>query len=142
MVKKCFFCDIQKQGDDKKILESDNFFSRYDDFPVSKGHCQIVPKDHINSFFDLDNDYIQDLFGILKEIKELIQDRFNPDGYNIGINEDEAAGQTQHHLHIHLIPRYRGDVKNPRGGVRNIFPKKADYFPAAKNMPSKKDYIN
>jgi predicted house-cleaning noncanonical NTP pyrophosphatase (MazG superfamily) len=74
--------------------------------------------------------------------RSIIQNKFHPDGYTIGINEGDAAGRTQPHLHIHLIPRYVGDVKNPKGGVRNIFSEKSDYLPEMKKMPSRKGYVN
>ena len=141
MAKKCFFCDIQTQKDDKRIAENQYFFARYDDFPISDGHCEIIPKEHIESFFDLASDQVQSLYDLIKDVKEIIDDRFKPDGYNVGINEGECAGRTQHHLHVHLIPRCNGDVENPRGGVRNVIPQKADYIPEMEKMPSKKDYL-
>ncbi len=142
MVEKCFFCDIQKQKDDKRIIENEDFFSRFDDFPVSKGHVEIIPKSHVGSIFELSSQQIQNLFSLLDETKNLLGEKFNPDGFNIGINEGESAGQSIFHLHVHLIPRYTGDVKNPRGGVRNIFPKKADYTSEIKKIPSRKDYVS
>ena len=122
----CFFCDI-KSPKNKIIFENDVCYARWDNFPVSKGHAEIVPKEHIESIFDLKESQLTELFSMLSKTKKLIQDVYDPDGYNIGINEGESAGRTVHHLHIHLIPRYRGDVVNPRGGVRNIIPGKGDY---------------
>lgn len=142
MTKKCFFCDIQKQKDNKKILENEDFFSRYDDFPVSKGHTEVISKDHISSLFDLSTQQLANCYDLLKKTKNLIQEKFKPDGFNIGVNEGKAAGQSIPHLHIHIIPRYNGDVKNPRGGIRNIFPKKADYIPEMEKIPSLRDYIS
>jgi len=141
MAKKCFFCYIQSQEDDKRITESENFFSRYDDFPVSKGHAEVILKSHIVSFFDLSEGQIKELYELLRKTKEIVETEFKPDGFNIGINEGTAAGQTQDHLHVHLIPRYKGDAANPKGGIRNIFPQKADYTEEAKSMPSRKDFI-
>ena len=142
MAEKCFFCDIQKQKDDKRIIENEDFFSRFDDFPISKGHAEIIPKSHVASIFELSPQQIKNLFSLLDETKNILKDKFNPDGFNIGINDGESAGQSIFHLHVHLIPRYVGDVKNPRGGVRNIFPKKADYTPEIKKIPSRKDYVS
>lgn len=122
----CLFCD----RDDNKnivILENDFCYARWDNFPVSKGHAEIVPKKHIESFFDLDDNEIKQVYSLICNVKNLIQEKYNPDGYNIGINDGEAAGRTIHHLHIHLIPRYKGDVENPRGGVRHIIPEKGFY---------------
>lgn len=142
MAEKCFFCDIQKQEDDKKIIEKGDFFSRFDDFPISKGHAVIIPKSHVASIFELSSQQIQNLFFLIGETKKILKDKFSPNGFNIGINEGESAGQSIFHLHVHLIPRYIGDVKNPRGGVRNIFPKKADYIPEIKKIPSRKKYVS
>jgi len=137
----CFFCDIQKQGDNQRIIKNKYFFSRYDDFPVSKGHCEIIPKKHIVSFFDLTPKQTQSMYSLIKSTKSIIKKKFKPDGYNIGLNEGKAAGATQEHLHIHIIPRYKGDAKNPQGGIRNIFFHKADYFPKLKKIPAKRCYM-
>ena len=123
----CFFCNKDNFTEKTIILENDLFYARWDDFPVSKGHLEIIPKKHKESFFDLNNEEIASLFKILKETKKMVDIKYKPDGYNIGINEKEAAGRTIHHLHIHLIPRYKNDVLNPRGGIRNIIPEKGNY---------------
>lgn len=123
----CLFCDRNNKKEHKIILENDFCYVRWDNFPVSKGHLEIVPKSHIESFFDLNNEQLVQIQQILKEAKNFIQKKYNPDAYNIGVNEGEAAGRTINHLHIHLIPRYKGDVENPRGGVRNIISGHGDY---------------
>ena len=117
----CIFCDKEKQKG-KLILENDFCVARFDQFPVSKGHVLIIPKVHKISFFDLTEAEISQMFSLLGKAKDIIQKEYKPDGFNIGINEGEAAGRTIHHLHIHLIPRYKGDLEKPRGGVRNILP--------------------
>ncbi len=122
----CFFCE--KGYRSSKIIESENFYSRYDDFPVSPGHVEVVAKKHTKSFFNLGADQINELYKMICETKEIVSQKFKPNGFNLGINEGIVAGQTIPHLHIHLIPRYRGDVKNPVGGIRNIFPDKANYL--------------
>jgi diadenosine tetraphosphate (Ap4A) HIT family hydrolase len=99
-----------------------------DGFPVSKGHTLIIPKRHVGSFFEIADEERTDLLVLLNKAKVVIQGEFNPDGYNIGINDGPAAGQTVPHLHMHLIPRYKGDRNDPRGGVRWIIPEKADYW--------------
>ncbi len=138
----CFFCDIQKEEDKNKIIENEHFFSRYDDFPVNPGHCEIISKDHVISFFNLSSQEIQSLFDLIRKTKEIVQKKFNPGGWNIGINEGKAAGATQNHVHFHLIPRYKGDIKNPRGGIRNVISHKADYVPKVKKMlPSRRKYV-
>jgi len=140
-MKKCFFCDIQKQNDSNRIVDNQYFFARYDNFPLNDGHCEIIPKEHIVSFFDLTSEQIKSFYSLITAVKEIIDKKFNPDGYNIGVNDGKAAGRTQDHLHIHLIPRYIGDVENPRGGIRHIIPSRADYIPAMEKMPSKQDYL-
>jgi diadenosine tetraphosphate (Ap4A) HIT family hydrolase len=101
-----------------------------DGFPVSPGHTLIIPRRHVGSFFDIDATERDALMALLGEAKRRLDREFSPDGYNIGINDGAAAGQTVPHLHIHLIPRYSGDRADPRGGVRWIIPEKADYWSA------------
>jgi diadenosine tetraphosphate (Ap4A) HIT family hydrolase len=99
-----------------------------DGFPISPGHTLIIPKRHIASLFEATRDEREGLFDQVEQVKAALQEKFKPDGFNIGINDGTAAGQTVMHLHIHLIPRYAGDQPDPRGGVRWIFPDKADYW--------------
>lgn len=100
-----------------------------DGFPVSPGHTLIIPHRHIESFFDLAGEERTAMLTLLDSAKTELETEFHPDGYNIGINDGVAAGQTVAHLHIHLIPRYRGDRDDPRGGVRWVLPDKAQYWP-------------
>lgn len=99
-----------------------------DGFPISLGHTLIIPKRHIGSWFEISKDEQSGLMELLERAKAALQNECNPDGYNIGINDGPAAGQTVPHLHLHLIPRYKGDQKDPRGGVRWIIPEKAKYW--------------
>lgn len=99
-----------------------------DGFPVSPGHTLIVPRRHVGSFFDIDAKERDALFDLLEEAKRRLDKEFRPAGYNVGVNDGAAAGQTVPHLHIHLIPRYEGDWEDPRGGIRWLFPDKADYW--------------
>jgi|SRR3989344_2234461 len=124
--KNCLFCNIHEKGVEI-LYENNRFYSRYDKFPVNKGHVNIIIKKHIVSFFDLTKRDISDLLDAVKNTKTITDITYNPNAYNIGINDGEEAGRTIHHLHIHLIPRYKGDVENPKGGVRNIIPGKGDY---------------
>ena len=87
----------------------------------------VVPKRHISSFWNMTNDEYADAFALVRQVQELLGKQYAPDGFNIGINCGVAAGQTVMHAHIHVIPRYQGDMTDPRGGVRRIFPKKAKY---------------
>lgn len=124
---KCLFCDKDNPKRHRLILENELFYSRWDNFPVSNGHAEVVPKNHIESFFDLTSEELPQMYNLIKKTKEIIDKKYSPDAYNIGINEGEAAGRTIHHLHVHIIPRYKGDVENPKGGVRHIIPGKGGY---------------
>jgi diadenosine tetraphosphate (Ap4A) HIT family hydrolase len=99
-----------------------------DAFPVTPGHTLVIPMRHVPSFFDTTSEERISMFALLEAAKQQVQSEFAPDGYNIGINDGAAAGQTVGHLHIHLIPRYTGDRPDPRGGVRWVIPEKADYW--------------
>lgn len=99
-----------------------------DGFPVSPGHTLIMPRRHVGSFFDIEATERDALLVLMEEARRRLDMEFNPSGYNIGINDGASAGQTVPHLHIHLIPRYIGDREDPRGGVRWIFPDKANYW--------------
>lgn len=120
----CIFCNLPQS---EKIAESDLCFAMFDGFPVSKGHVLVIPKRHVADYFDLTDEEIMAMQHMMKEIKGRLDEEFSPDGYNVGINVNEAAGQTVFHVHMHLIPRYRGDVENPRGGVRGVIPHKQKY---------------
>jgi len=121
----CPFCQLNS---DRIIDESEYGLVIRDAYPISKGHTLIVPKRHIQSFFDLESEERADLLDLVDKAKSNLNKEFTPDSYNIGINDGPEAGQTIPHLHIHLIPRYRGDCDDPKGGVRWILPKKADYW--------------
>ena len=123
--KPCPFCTLP---DERVIDQNDHGLVIRDGFPISPGHTLIIPKRHTGSFFDLTEAERSDLLLLLDKAKLDLENEFKPDGYNIGINDGPAAGQTVPHLHIHLIPRYAGDRADPRGGVRWIIPEKADYW--------------
>lgn len=118
-MKNCLFCKWI-DGGRKVVIENENFKVFYDGFPVNKGHLLAVPKRHIKNLFELNQKEWESLRGLLQKSERHLDKKYSPDGFNIGVNIGEAAGQTVFHLHIHLIPRYKGDVKNPRGGIRNI----------------------
>jgi diadenosine tetraphosphate (Ap4A) HIT family hydrolase len=99
----------------------------FDKFPVSTGHALIIPNRHTSSYFDLSPEEQSYCMQLLNEVKQMVTEQFSPDGFNVGINVHEAAGQTVPHVHIHLIPRYHGDVANPLGGVRGVIPDKKEY---------------
>lgn len=123
-MKDCIFCNIQHK---EIIIESKLSHAIYDKFPVNKGHVLIIPKKHISSYFDLEVEEKNDLWDLVEKTKEILDDKFNPDGYNVGINIGKEAGQTIFHCHIHLIPRYLNDIKHPEGGVRAVIPSKQKY---------------
>ncbi len=120
----CIFCNLDKE---RIISETEHFIIIKDNFPVSPGHTLIISKNHHDNFFSLSIDEISSLNSVIFKAKELIEPEYKPDGYNIGINCGKSAGQTVMHFHCHLIPRYIGDVKNPRGGIRHVIPHKANY---------------
>lgn len=121
----CPFCTLVP---DRIILSNDHALAIRDCFPISKGHTLIIPKRHIASLFEATTEEQAALLNLLGLARQQLLNELVPDGFNIGINDGTAAGQTVMHLHIHLIPRYNGDQPDPRGGVRWIFPDKAAYW--------------
>ncbi|MCI0447278.1 HIT family protein [bacterium] len=121
----CAFCTIPAE---RVVAESPLTITIRDGFPISPGHTLIISKRHFCSFFEATPEEERELMRALHRAKLELDFEFSPLGYNIGINDGSAAGQTIPHLHIHLIPRYEGDVEDPRGGVRWIIPEKAAYW--------------
>ena len=95
--------------------------------PVNPGHTLIMSKRHVSSYFDLSDEEVLAMMVLLRRTKQTLDIEFAPDDYNIGVNNGPLAGQTVPHVHIHVMPRYRGDVDDVRGGVRNIIPERAVY---------------
>jgi len=118
----CPFCCFKKP-----LLENKYAVVVYDNFPVNKGHVLIVPRRHYSDYFASTAKEIAAFNKLLTNAKAILDKKFSPDGYNIGINCGKAAGQTVMHMHIHLIPRYKNDVKDPRGGVRGVIPNRQKY---------------
>ena len=123
--KKCPFCNLS--SDVEIIYESELVIAFYDKFPVNVGHALIIPKRHVANYFDLTPEEISGMQDVLFRVKEIVQKRYNPDGFNIGVNVGEHAGQSVFHVHMHLIPRFKGDVEDPKGGVRGVIPSKQKY---------------
>lgn len=118
----CLFCtprDVTRQNP--------LAYATRDTYPVSPGHSLIIPFRHCPSFFDLTAEEMAACMELLIAEQRARQDELKPDGYNVGVNVGAAAGQSVFHVHIHLIPRYRGDHPDPRGGVRHVIPEKARY---------------
>jgi diadenosine tetraphosphate (Ap4A) HIT family hydrolase len=111
----------------ESLINNDLAYVVYDKYPVSAGHILIIPYRHVSDYFDLTADEKSALQSLLEQSKSFLVKEHNPDGFNIGINVGEAAGQTVWHVHMHLIPRYSGDMENPRGGVRGVIPDKQNY---------------
>ena len=120
----CPFCNPSPED---IVLENDLCYARYDRYPVSPGHLLLIPYRHVADFFDATDAEEIALLALVRDAKTLLDGRFRPDGYNIGVNVRAAAGQTVMHLHVHVIPRYAGDVDDPRGGVRGAIPEKRAY---------------
>ena len=114
----CPFC----QPGPRVVAQNELAAALRDKEPASKGHTLVVPRRHCGSFFDLSDAEVAACYALLREQREKLRAEFHPDGFNIGINEGAAAGQSIEHTHWHLIPRYRGDHPDPRGGVRHVIP--------------------
>ena len=121
----CIFCNTSKK---EFVFENDLAFASFDSYPVSKFHSLIIPKKHTKNYFDLSNDEILACNDLILKIKNKIQiDDSSVHGFNIGVNSGKVAGQSILHCHIHLIPRRKGDVENPQGGVRAVISSKQHY---------------
>ena len=102
------------------ISENELAYARPDNNSLSRGHILVVPKRHVAGFFEMTPEEQAAVLALLREAQQSIQAEHSPDGYNIGVNVGRAAGQSRMHVHVHLIPRYRGDVPDPQGGVRCV----------------------
>ena len=107
---------------DTVIAESRHAVAIPDGFPVSRGHTLVIPKARVTSVFDLDPEAQEDLWRLVARVRSDLQSKHDPDGFNIGLNDGRAAGQTVQHAHVHVIPRFEGDVADPRGGIRWVLP--------------------
>ena len=127
-VEKCLFCDVQTIDRDRIIAENSLTYAIRDGFPVTEGHTLFIPKRHTLDYFSLEQEEVLAINHLMELNRKLLQ-KEDPtiDGFNIGMNCGETAGQTIFHCHVHLIPRRKGDVENPRGGVRHIIAGKGFY---------------
>ena len=121
----CPFCKIAVG---KILLRSSTAIAFRDAFPIAEGHTLVIPRQHVTSIFDLSESDQAQLWQFVAQVRSTLSGQLSPAGFNIGINDGEAAGQTVPHSHVHIIPRYSGDVPDPRGGVRWIIPEKAVYW--------------
>ncbi len=121
----CPFCAVSP---DRITLENEHALAFRDGYPVAEGHTLVVPRQHVASVFDLGRAEQAALWRLVSKARQQLQAELNPDAFTIGVNDGVAAGQTVPHAHIHLIPRWTGDVPDPRGGVRWVIPGKAAYW--------------
>lgn len=121
----CPFCQLAP--DQQVITESTTAFAIFDKYPVNQGHMLIIPKKHEANYFNLTLHKQQGLNVVMNRCRNLLDNWYHPDGYNTGINVGQTAGQTVSHVHLHLIPRYEGDMPDPTGGVRHVIPEKGNY---------------
>ena len=110
------------------IAETDDAIAFLDGYPVSKGHTLVIAKELTASIYDLPPAVQAELWRLVADVKKILTEKYHPDGFNIGVNDGPAAGQTIAHAHIHIIPRYKGDSPDPRGGIRWVIPDKAKYW--------------
>jgi diadenosine tetraphosphate (Ap4A) HIT family hydrolase len=121
----CPFCDPPS---DRVFHEDALVRCLWDAYPVSEGHALVITRRHVATWFDASAAEQAALVQGIEIARQAVERSFQPDGYNVGFNAGEAAGQTVFHLHVHVIPRFRGDVEDPRGGVRHVIPVKATYW--------------
>lgn len=117
----CPFCQIDA------YLENDLCYARLDLYPVTEGHTLIIPKRHAVTWFDMNREEQIATLDLIEQAKHHLNRKYQPDGFNIGANCGQVAGQSIDHAHIHLIPRYTGDMPDPKGGVRGVIPEKQKY---------------
>ena len=111
-------CELCAPGE--VLLQNALAYVRYDNNSLSRGHVLVIPKRHVASFFDLTTEEQAAVLALLNSAQRSIQEQHSPDGYNIGVNIGKAGGQSRMHVHVHLVPRYAGDVPEPRGGIRCV----------------------
>jgi diadenosine tetraphosphate (Ap4A) HIT family hydrolase len=122
---RCPFCHL----DGRRIVRSETHcLALLDGFPLSSGHTLVVPRRHVVSIFELTGEEWADLWGLVRSVRGELADKSCPNGFNIGVNDGAAAGQTIAHAHVHVIPRRNGDVEDPRGGIRHVIPARARYW--------------
>jgi diadenosine tetraphosphate (Ap4A) HIT family hydrolase len=126
--KNCLFCDVQTIDRERIVAENELAYAIRDGFPVTEGHTLFIPKRHTLDYFSIEQEEVLAINQLMDSHRLLLQ-KEDPtiDGFNIGMNCGETAGQTIFHCHVHLIPRRKGDVENPRGGVRHIIAGKGFY---------------
>lgn len=120
----CPFCSLDLS---RVIAENDLALALRDGYPVNPGHTLVIPKRHVGSWFEATSEEQRAIMNLIEVVKAGLEGELRPDGYNIGLNDGPAAGQTVPHLHVHIIPRFEGDVDDPTGGVRLVIPERGNY---------------
>lgn len=120
VAKPCIFCELDREV----LADNARAIAVLDKFPVSPGHALVLPRRHVETIWELDADEYAQCFELVRALRPVLETRFNPDGYNVGVNCGAAAGQSVWHAHIHVIPRYAGDHPDPLGGVRCVVPRR------------------
>ena len=121
----CPFCNLPQE---RVLLETETTLACFDAYPVTEGHALVIPKRHVASIFELAPNELAALWSQAAAVREVLKEMYAPDGFNVGVNDGLAAGQTVPHSHLHVIPRREGDTTDPRGGIRWIIPAKAKYW--------------
>jgi diadenosine tetraphosphate (Ap4A) HIT family hydrolase len=121
----CIFCNLERL---EILAETADVVAIPDRYPVNEGHTLVVPREHVESLFELPPERIAAVWLMVSRVRSILSEKYRPEGFTIGVNDGEAAGQTVSHAHIHVIPRYSGDVIDPRGGIRQVIPERAAYW--------------
>jgi len=123
MKKNCPFCSVDRE----ELFKSELCFAIYDKYPVSPGHVLVISRRHVADYFNLTGEEVASLWSMVAEVREYLVCEYSPDGINVGFNVGVSAGQTIDHMHIHVIPRFDGDMDDPTGGVRHVIPERGKY---------------
>lgn len=126
----CPFCGMAPE---LILVESEHGVAVHDAFPVSQGHLLVVPRVHVASLFELPPEVQAGLWDLVRQARTLLAESLRPGGFTVGVNDGWSAGQTVPHAHVHVIPRYVGDVPDPRGGIRWVIPGRANYWTGRMN---------
>ncbi len=121
----CPFCSLDSN---RKWIENEHAIAFPDVYPVTDGHTLVIPRKHVTSIYELRGDERSAVWSLVAEVRQRLLTGLKPDAFNIGVNDGLAAGQTVEHAHVHVIPRWKGDVPDPRGGIRWIIDEKANYW--------------
>jgi diadenosine tetraphosphate (Ap4A) HIT family hydrolase len=121
----CPFCIVERG---RILFETEHALALPDGFPVAEGHTLVVPRRHVATLYELSANEQNAVWELVSQVRKQLVTRLAPDGFNIGINDGLAAGQTVMHAHVHIIPRWKGDVPDPRGGIRSVLSAKAAHW--------------